>query len=575
MRASNAGSLSIAVVGSGGAGALTTGNLLFETAASLGSFGFLTRWVGPQIRGGEAASLLRLSAKPVHCLDDRFDLLLAMDWKNAERYTSEIPLGPHSLILTDPREGEVPVPFAASGARIAELPVGELAEQVDKGRTNMVALGALAAIMELPPDPLLSVLKKQFGAKGDRVVQDSAQAIDLGRKAAAGTARFPLPRANGADAGHWLMTGNEAAGFGAIRGGIRFVAAYPITPATDLLEWLSNALAKVGGTLVQAEDELASANMIIGASFGGVPALTATSGPGLSLMMESLGLAVSSEIPIVVVDVMRGGPSTGIPTKSEQGDLNIAVYGFHGDAPHLVLAPISIADCLFTNQWAVHLAEAMQTPAIVLSDQFMGQARTVMDAPSDIPFHASRLKAIRPEDYRRYAVTETGISPMAIPGTPNGQYTADGLEHSPAGQPSGGAEDHALQLDKRLRKITAFDYGNHWAHLEGRGTTAIITWGSTTGVVREALARLQDEGMDGIRLIAVRLLSPAQPEKLAIAFDGVSRVLIIEQSHSGQFHHYLRAHYTLPADTACFHRPGPSMIRPDELSSVIRNWRKT
>ena len=160
---------------------------------------------------------------------------------------------------------------------------------------------------------------------------------------------------------------------GALRGGVRFAAAYPITPASEILEWLAPSFAKVGGVLLQAEDELAAINMIIGASFGGTPALTATSGPGLALMIEALGLATAAEIPVVVVDVMRAGPSTGIPTKSEQADLNIAVYGLHGDAPHLVLAPQSIADCLFTTQWAVYLAEALQAPAVVLSDQFIGR----------------------------------------------------------------------------------------------------------------------------------------------------------------------------------------------------------
>ncbi len=171
---------------------------------------------------------------------------------------------------------------------------------------------------------------------------------------------------------------------------MRFVAAYPITPATELLEWMSPALAEVGGTLVQAEDELASINMAIGGSYGGVPSLTATSGPGLALMVESLGLAVASETPVVVVDVMRVGPSTGIPTKSEQGDLNIALYGLHGDAPHLVLAPNSVADCLRTTEWAVRLAEALQAPAIVLSDQFLGQTRAVIDQPSDTPGDCTR-----------------------------------------------------------------------------------------------------------------------------------------------------------------------------------------
>ena len=200
-------------------------------------------------------------------------------------------------------------------------------------------------------------------------------------------------RAARATAKRWLITGNEATGLGAVRGGVRFAAAYPITPASEILEWLAPNLAKVGGALLQAEDELASINMIIGGSYGGTPSLTATSGPGLSLMIEAIGLATAAEVPIVVVDVMRGGPSTGIPTKSEQADLNIAVYGMHGDAPHLVVAPQSIADCLFTTQWATYLAESLQAPAIVLSDQFIGQAQAAIERPADVAFIGQRAKA--------------------------------------------------------------------------------------------------------------------------------------------------------------------------------------
>ena len=183
-------------------------------------------------------------------------------------------------------------------------------------------------------------------------------------------------------AGRWQMSGNEGCGLGALRGGIRFAAAYPITPATDMLEWLSPRLKKLGGRLLQAEDELASINMVIGGSFGGVPAMTATSGPGFALMLESMGLAVAAEIPALVVNVMRGGPSTGCPTKSEQTDLNVALYGLHGDAPHLVLGALDHADCILTTEWAVRLAEALQTLAVVLSDQYLAQSRALIAKPT-------------------------------------------------------------------------------------------------------------------------------------------------------------------------------------------------
>jgi 2-oxoglutarate ferredoxin oxidoreductase subunit alpha len=366
-------------------------------------------------------------------------------------------------------------------------------------------------------------------------------------------------------AARWLITGNEAAGYGALRGGVRFVAAYPITPATELLEWLSPALAKVGGTLVQAEDELASINMALGASFGGVPALTATSGPGLSLMIESLGLGVAAEVPLVVVDVMRTGPSTGIATKSEQADLDIALHGLHGDAPHIVVAPNSIADCVAATEWAVGLAESLQVPAIVLSDQYFGQARAVVDIPPKGNHRAERLKAANGTPYKRYAITPSGISPMAIPGTAGTEYTADGLEHNERGLPSAQAGDHLAQMEKRARKIAQLDPGEAWASIEGEGETAVLTFGSCTGPAREALAR---EGCRA-KLISVRLLSPAQPERLKQALQGVKRVLVVEQNHSGQFLRHLRSEYELPADVRSLRRPGPLPFRPDEIHREV------
>jgi 2-oxoglutarate ferredoxin oxidoreductase subunit alpha len=378
-----------------------------------------------------------------------------------------------------------------------------------------------------------------------------------------------------------MITGNEAAGMGAVRGGIRFAAAYPITPATEILEWLAPALARVGGVLVQAEDELASINMAIGASFGGKPSLTATSGPGLALMIESLGLATAAEIPIVVIDVMRAGPSTGIPTKSEQSDLNIAVHGCHGDAPHLVLAPLSVGDCLFTTQWAAHLAEAMQAPAVVLSDQFLGQTRALIERPADVAFIAQRAVAAEAvNDYRRYALTAGAVSPMAIPGVAGNQYTADGLTHDEAGTPSSTADHHQAQLDKRRDKIETFTYGDHWAELEGTGEgageieseTAIVTWGSLAGPAREAVARLAGDGIK-VRLVALRLIAPLQREQLAAALDGCRRVLVVEQSHSGQFYRYLRSMCDLPGEVRAFHRAGPLQIGPGEIDAQIRNWR--
>lgn len=565
-------SVSVVLAGSGGAGVITAGTILLQAAGAAGQYAYMTRSAGAQIRGGEATATIRFSTTPMQCQDDNSHILIGIDWQNLGKYAREMALSSQSIIITDPAQGPVPESILASGAQEFEVPLKKLARSIEGGRPNMLAVGIVAQLVGLPYAAIDGVLEKFIGRKGDKAMASSRAAVKLGMELAAPLPSFALIAGDATQARtRWSISGNEAAGLGAVKGGIRYAAAYPITPATDMLEWLAPALEKVGGALVQVEDELASINHIIGASYGGVPSITATSGPGLALMTESIGLAIASETPIVVVDVMRGGPSTGIPTKAEQSDLNIALYGMHGDAPHLVLAPNSVTDCIFTTQWSVHLAETLQTAAIVLSDQSLGQAQAIVDAPVDHHFDTRRLIATGvPESgkYQRYAITESGVSAMAIPGTRGCQYTADGLEHTQAGLPSSMESDHVAQMDKRLHKLTQFDYGAHWADIEGEGDTAIITWGSCTGAVREALARLRDEGR-AIRLISIRLLFPVQPEQFQAALAGVKNALIIEQTHSGQFGRYLRSYYDLPPGTKVYCRPGPLTMRPAEICQQL------
>lgn len=571
-------SVSVVLAGSGGAGAISAGTMLLQAAGRANWYAYMTRSVGAQIRGGEAAAMLRFDLDPVSAHDDAFDVLIALDWQDLGKHAAEMPLHAGSVIIADPDQGPVPEVFLASGARQIQVLIKQLAKGIPGGRSNVVATGILGGLTGLPLDILTQVCEESLAGKGEKVREASVQALRAGFEAAAALGiayRLPPGRVP-LGASRWNITGNEATGLGAIRGGVRYVAAYPITPATEILEWMAPALARVGGALVQVEDELAAINQIIGASFGGVPSLTATSGPGLSLMTESLGLAVASETPVVVVNVMRGGPSTGIPAKSEQTDLNIALHGLHGEAPHLVLAPNSVADCLFTTGWAVHLAKTLQAPALVLSDQLLGQSRVVLDRPADVQWPCRRELASRPaagEPYRRYALTPSGVSPMAVPGTPGCQYTAEGLEHNEFGTPSSEAENHRLQLDKRTRKLDAHDYGDSWASLEGDGDWMIITWGSCTAAVREAVRRWHEDG-GRARMLSIRLLSPVQPKKFAQALRGVSRALVVEQSHSAQFYRYLRAFYELPGHCDVLHRPGPLPFRPGEIVEQLAGWNR-
>ena len=552
-------SVSVALAGSGGAGVMTAGNMLLEAAAAAGYYGLMTRSSGPQIRGGEAAAMVRVAAFPTDAQEDRFHALAAIDWQNVGRFAAEIPLGPQSVLIGDPAHGAPPEVFLKSGARYIPIALKKIAAEIQGAWPNMVALGVLAGLMGLPAEAVEAAARKSM-KKG---LEPGIAAARLGFAQAANLGGFALQKPETSKP-RWLISGNEAAGYGALRGGVRFVAAYPITPATELLEWLAPALTEVGGALVQAEDELASINMALGASFGGLPALTATSGPGLSLMIESLGLGVVAEVPVVVVDVMRTGPSTGIATKTEQGDLNIALYGMHGDAPHIVVAPNSVSDCIAATQWAVGLAESLQVPAIVLSDQYFGQARAIVDVPHRTHFDLERRRASPGESaYQRYALTESGVSPMAIPGTAGCTYTADGLEHNERGTPSSQAGDHLAQMDKRARKVSQLDPGDAWASVEGEGETAVVTFGSCTGPVREALLDKK------VRLVSLRLLSPAQPDKLKKALEGVKRVIVVEQNHSGQFLRYLRSEYDLPGEVKSLRRPGPLPFRPEEIEAAL------
>jgi 2-oxoglutarate ferredoxin oxidoreductase subunit alpha len=569
--------ISLAITGSGGAGAITAGELLLSLAGNNGCFGMMRRSFGPQIRGGEAAALVRISHRPVECMNDAFDLLLALDWQNADRFADEIALRPDSLIIADPAAGEIPAAIRELGVEIIPVPMNALAREIPAGRPNMVALGLLSHWLGICPDEAGRLIDHVFHAKGEGIVTGSRAAFDAGfTEPLIVEAREARPQPERSDrafeGSRWDLSGNEGCGVGALRGGVRFAAAYPITPASDLLEWLAPRLEQLGGSLLQAEDELASINMVVGASFGGVPALTATSGPGLALMLEGLGLAVAAEIPAVVVDVMRGGPSTGVPTKSEQADLNMAVYGLHGDAPHLVLGALDHADCILTTEWAVKLAEALQTVAVVLTDQVLAQSRVLIPEPRyQLPPIPKRVRAEPKANYQRYADTPSGVSPMAVPGTALCTYVADGLEHDERGKPSTAASDHQAQLDKRLRKLAVFDFGEHWADIRGEGETAILTWGSSAAVAREAAERLSANGQP-VQVIALRLLLPASPEKLTAALEGVTRVLVVEQSHGRQFHHYLRAYYDIAADIHTLARPGPLPITPGEIVAELGRW---
>lgn len=567
-------SIAVVFAGSGGSGAMSAGAVLLRAAAHAGYYGLMTQLFGAQVRGGESAALVQISSQPIESQPDRYDLFVALDWDKVEQFAAEIPLDEATVIIADPTAGAVPAGIAKSKGRVVALTMGDpAASKLERGllgrRVNMFAAGLVGALIGLNEADLQAAAETVFADKGADVVAANAKGAAAGIAAAANltlNVRLDAPK----PAARWLISGNQAIALGALRGGVRFVGCYPITPATDLVEWLAPHLLKLGGRLVLGEDELASVNMALGASYGGTPAMTVTSGPGFSLMVETLGLAVAAEIPLVLVDVMRAGPSTGIASKTEQSDVNLALYGAHGDAPRVVMAPISVADCINTAEYAVYVAESLQTPVIVLSDQSLGQATTVIDPNDKRPAPLERRLNGAPvtTPFKRYALGGDPVTPMPLPGTPHMEWVAEGLTHNEAGLPASGAGAHVAQINKRAKKFARFDAGAFWGESWGEGATAVIAFGSTVGPAREAARRLASSGRH-MRVVALRVLSPLPMERIARALDGARRVIVIEQNHSAQLYHYLVGQKAIPPTAESVARPGPLPFRPSEIASYV------
>jgi 2-oxoglutarate ferredoxin oxidoreductase subunit alpha len=359
----------------------------------------------------------------------------------------------------------------------------------------------------------------------------------------------------------------------AIFAGCEFFGGYPITPSTEIMQFLGRELWKYGGVVLQAEDEIAGAGAAVGASFAGRKAMTATSGPGMSLKTEMLGLASIAELPLVCVNVQRGGPSTGMPTKSEQADLFQAAFSAHGDLVRPVLAPTSVADIFAVTVEAFNIAEQYQTPVIVLSDGEIGQRKEIVE-PIDTTglsiVERRRPTARELESYARYAITESGVSPISEPGTAGGTYLASGIEHNEHGAPTANGAMHARMNEKRIRKLDPLTRRRGAVTVEGdpEAPIALVAWGSVAGVAREAL-RIADERGVRAKLLVPTLLYPVPQPAFAEFLRSVQTGLVVEQSHQGQLYRLLRMFLDLPAGLTSFARSGANPFAPHEIADRL------
>lgn len=577
--------LTIAMVGSGGDGVVTMGNLIAQAAAREGLNVIQTEAYGPQIRGGETSCTVRVAAREVFAQGDTVDVLAVFGWEDFARFRGEIAAAADAVILYEAADEtqfeklDLPV---GGNAKWIPVPFQQLAKD-SAGTTsakNVVTLGILAGLFGLPAATVRKAVLHRFGRKKASLAESNARAFDGGLAFAGNVAEDVSHKKLEYVPGEprLLMSGNEAVAVGALHAGCRFFAGYPITPSSEVLHFLAEWLPRAGGSLVQTEDELAAIGAIIGASFAGVKSMTATSGPGLSLMVEMIGLASMAEVPTVIVNVQRGGPSTGNPTKSEQSDLLQALYGTHGDAPRVVLACSDVEDCFHTTVDAFNISEEFQLPVIVLSDQAVGQRRETLSAAKlqHEVRDRTRPTEMELEDYERYRITESGVSPMAVPGMKNGMYQTNGLEHDESGRPASSYLTHEKMNTKRYRKLWPIRDRYHFVRRYGseKADVGILCWGSSKGPVKEAVLAANARG-EKVAAFVPQVLYPFPKRDFEEFLESVDELLIVELSYTAQFYKYLRTFLTLPAGrTHVFKRSGGKNLAVAEVVSEVEKVRK-
>ncbi|WP_443147744.1 2-oxoacid:acceptor oxidoreductase subunit alpha [Nitrospira sp.] len=565
--------IGIGIVGSGGAGVMMLGNLLLGTATRCGLYGLMTKQYGPQIRGGESLCVLRLGISPFEKQPDRVDILAGLDWRNASRFQEFLLVNPEGWVFCEQSEKPVMTGLANVKHCVA-VPWKAHIQAIEGGNPNIFLFGLLASLLELDSTACHLTLEERFREKGTMVVDANQKAFEVGWAwNDQHHMRWPLVKPTD-PVSRWQLTGNQAIVLGSLVAGCDFFAGYPITPATDIMEELSRYFPQQEKIMVQAEDELAAITMAIGASFGGKKAMTATSGPGFSLMAEGLGLALMTEIPLVVINVQRTGPSTGIATTTEQADLWAALASSHGDNPRVVLAPDSVLDCLTMTVKAFNIAEEFQVPVILLSDQFLG-ARSEIIEPiplEQLPVCSRQLKGnLESSPFYRFESFNGAIAPMTIPGMPGGEFSVTGSEHDVQGRPDASFQNHRSQSIRRLKKLDPLKTQKGWIESCGApdATAAFIAWGSTGGVVREAVNIAQSAGQS-VRGVILHLLFPPQVDLMNECLASMKVLYVVELSSMKQFYHYLHAFYRLPNKVIPIARAGGVPFRTEELLSVFR-----
>ena len=547
------GEISVRAGGQAGDGIASIGESVARCFSRLGLHVFGMNSYQSVIRGGHVWFQARASDRKIHSQGDGIDILYALDRATVDIHMHD--LRPGGTIVFDPEKFPVAATDVPAGVRSLPVPTLEIARKYTSQSIlqNAGGLGATAFLAGIPLEVARKVLADSFGRKKGDVVDWNLGASGDGyayAKAHTTASEHALARQGSP---RLLMNANQATGLGSVAGGCKFLAQYPMTPATSIMHWMAAHASALGVVVKQAEDELASINMAIGASYAGVRAMTATSGGGFSLMVEALGMAGMTETPVVVVDSQRAGPSTGLPTKTEQADLNVMLGAGQGEFPRAILAPSSPAEAYATAVEAFRLSEAWQVPVLIALDLHLSESYLTVDREElPNPGPAPSLLTVQPngQSYLRYQYTDSGVSPRAVPGQPGLQFVAGSDEHDQrghlisdikAGLPTSVSERKKM-MDKRMGKLEGLARDVPAPVVEGPvdAPLTFVAWGSTVGAVRDAMAELSRGGAS-TNLVRFPAVYPIAPERVVATLGRARKTLLVEGNYSGQFGRLLRA----------------------------------
>ncbi len=543
-------SFTFRVAGESGEGVISAGEIATLAISDIGFNVFTFESYPAEIKGGHCWFQVRASNDEVLSSGSTADVLCAFNQEAMDKHLKAVRNG--GVVIYDP--GQVKEVPERPDVIFYEIAFDDLVKETvgSPKSKNVFAVAACAALYGVPADSVKKTVRKKFKGKNPKILEKNDEAVDAAYAHVATLSRQHegTLAITEMDDERMLINGDDAVTLGSLVAGLDFYAGYPITPASSILEKLAVEMPKLGRICVQAEDEMSAIAHCLGASYAGKKAMTATSGPGYSLMQELLGLASTAELPVVIVNAMRGGPSTGLPTKTEQSDLNEMVYGSHGEASRIVLAPAGVRDCFYQTVWAFNLAEKYQVPVILATDHSLANRTENITIPTlqDTPI-INRKTPTEEElkDYRRYRFTEDGVSPMALPGMKGGQHVAEGLEHNEYGNPNYTGENHEAMTKKRLEKIA--DAWKYPMAVERFGDEnpdiLIVTWGSTKGPVKEAVYRLLEDGRK-VGMIIPKILNPLPREGFLDIIEAAPEVLVVEMNYTGQLEGLLRKQTVRP-----------------------------